>query len=154
MAYPLSPLEIVDSLLLIKAVLALLGTLLFIYYKMHYEQAKKHMQVHLFYAKWKVARHMTAMGAAVAGFSAGFLIELFGVLYGQQLGLSDRAARFYSSLFEIASLFAMLYVFFELSLEDVPHFQHLSESARHKHAHRHQPEQAERGARRKRGRRK
>ena len=137
MAYPVDPVEVVDLLLLVKAVLAILGVLLFVYYKMHYEQAKKHMQVHLFYAKWRAARHLTAMGAAVAGFAIGFSVELFGVLYGAQHGFSANHARFYSSLFEAGSLLAMLYVFFELSLEDVPHFQHMAEASRHRAHHNH-----------------
>ncbi|MEM4633868.1 MAG: hypothetical protein QW275_01815 [Candidatus Anstonellaceae archaeon] len=150
MAYPISPIEVVDLLLLIKAVLAVLATILFIYYKMHYEQAKKHMQIHHFYAKWRVARHLTAMGAAVAGFSIGFAIELFGVLYGEQFGLSATRARFYSSLFEIGALFAMLYVFFELSLEDIPHFQHLAEHSSHTHHKHHQSVQKHQQKKRRR----
>jgi len=135
MAYPVDPIEVIGLLLLIKALLALLAVMLFVYYKMHWEQAKKHMQIHLFYAKWRSTRHLVAMGAAVAGFAIGFSVELFGVLYGSQYNFSPNHARFYSSLFEVGSLFAMLYVFFELALEDVPHFQHITEAAHHHHNH-------------------
>jgi len=135
MAYPVDPIEVIGLLLLVKAVLAFLAVMLFIYYKMHWEQAKKHMPIHFFYTKWRSVRHLVAMGAAVAGFAIGFSVELFGMLYGAQYNFSPNHARFYSSLFEVGSLFAMLYIFFELALEDVPHFQHITETARHHHNH-------------------
>ena len=117
--------EAASALLLVKAVLAILATLLFIYYKFYWEKAKRHLPIHFFYTKWRAVRHAVALGAAAAGFAIGFSLELFGV----QLGFSAAKARFFSNIFEIGSLFAMLFVFFELALEDVPHFQHISEAA-------------------------
>ncbi len=125
MAIELDSGEAASALLLVKAVLAILATLLFVYYKFYWERAKRHLPIHFFYTKWRAVRHAAALGAAAAGFAIGFSLELFGV----QLGFSPAKARFFSNLFEIGSLFAMLFVFFELALEDVPHFQHISEAA-------------------------
>lgn len=120
---PLEAGDVVAPMLLVKAVLAILAVLLFVYYKFYWEKAKRHLPVHFFYAKWRAVRHAVALGAAALGFAIGFSLELFGV----QLGFSPNKARFFSNIFEIGSLFAMLFVFFELALEDVPHFQHLAE---------------------------
>ena len=124
--------DVISAMLLVKAVLAMLAVLLFVYYKFYWEKAKRHLPIHFFYAKWRAVRHAVALGAAAAGFAIGFSLELFGA----QLGFSPNRARFFSSIFEIGSLFAMLFVFFELTLEDVPHFQHLAEAARHHHPQR------------------
>ncbi len=140
MAYPIDTGEVISSLLLVKAVLAVLAVLIFVYYKINWERAKKHLQVHFFFTRWRTARHAAFLGAASFGFALGFAIELL----GPQLGFSPNHARFYSSVFEIGSLLAMLYVFFTLALEDVPHFQHVAEAARH-HAH-HQPNHEEQAA--------
>jgi len=126
---PLETGDIVAPMLLVKAVLAILAVLLFVYYKFYWEKAKRHLPVHFFYAKWRAVRHAVALGAAAMGFAIGFSLELF----GEQLGFSQNKARFFSNIFEIGSLFAMLFVFFELALEDVPHFQHLAEGKRHVH---------------------
>ena len=121
--------DVISALLLVKAVLAVLAVLLFVYYKFYWEKAKRHLPIHFFYAKWRAVRHAVALGAAAAGFALGFSLELF----GSSLGFSANKARFFSSIFEIGSLFAMLFVFFELTLDDVPHFQHMAEAARHRH---------------------
>ena len=131
MAASLESGEVISSLLLVKAVLAVLAVLIFAYYKFYWEKAKHHLQVHFFYAKWRAVRHAVALGVAAVGFAIGFTVELFGT----QLGLSANMARFVSSVFEIGSLFSMLFVFFNLALEDVPHFQHIAEAARHHHRH-------------------
>jgi hypothetical protein len=136
-------------MLLVKAVLAILAALLFVYYKLNWERAKRHLPVHFFYAKWRAVRHAVALGAAAVGFAIGFSIELF----GEQLGFSAGKARFFSSLFEIGSLFAMLFVFFELCMEDVPHFQRLSQAARH-HAHAHQEEAPKAAVKRAKGKKR
>ncbi|MCX8175462.1 MAG: hypothetical protein N3E51_04630 [Candidatus Micrarchaeota archaeon] len=120
--------ELLSAMLLVKAVLAVLAVLLFAYYKIHWDRAKRHLPLHFFYAKWRAVRHAVALGIAAIGFAAGFLLELFGAA----VGLSPAKASFFSSLFEIGSLFAMLYVFFELTIEDVPHLVHLAETARHR----------------------
>ena len=125
MAIELESSEVISSLLLVKAVIAVLATLLFVYYKFYWEKAKRHLPIHYFYAKWRAVRHAVALGAASAGFAIGFTLELF----GEQFGFSANKARFFSSIFEIGSLFAMLFVFFELALEDVPHFQRISDSS-------------------------
>jgi hypothetical protein len=125
MADTLDSAEAINSLLLIKAVLAALAVLLFLYYRFHWERAKRHLQVHYFFAKWRTVRLAFALGIASVGFAAGFLLELFGA----SLGLSPNWSRAYSSAFEIGSLLCMLWVFFTLALEDVPHFQHIEESA-------------------------
>ena len=124
MGTALTPDEMVMPVLLIKAVLALLSTILFFHYWFYWEKAKKGMPVHFFYTKWRAVRHAIALGFASIGFAIGFTLELF----GQQLGMGATSARFASSIFEVGSLFCMLYVFFELSLEDVPHFSHIIES--------------------------
>jgi len=126
--------EIITALVLIKAVLAILAVLLFLYYKFYWEKAKRHMPIHFFYTKWRAVRHAVFLGMAAIGFAAGFTLEIFGVA----LGMSASAARGISSLFEIGSLVAMLWVFFQLALEDVPHFAHIAESAK-RHIH-HAPE--------------
>ncbi len=132
--------DVISSMLLVKAVLALLAVCLFIYYKLYWDRAKRHLQVHFFYARWHVVRHATALGLAAVGFAIGFSLEFFGT----QLGLSTNMARFSSSVFEIASLFSILYVFFTLALEDVPHFQHIYETAKRKkhHAAQQEPQRA------------
>lgn len=129
MAAELDSTEVVSALILVKAVIAILATLLFVYYKFYWEKAKRHLPVHFFYAKWRAVRHASALGAAAAGFAIGFSLELF----GEQLGFSPNKARFFSSIFEAGSLFAMLYVIFELALEDVPHFQHMAQPLHHRH---------------------
>ena len=137
MAYSVDTGEVISALLLVKAVLAVLAVLIYLYYKMNWERAKKHLQVHFFFTRWRTARHAAFLGAASFGFALGFAIELL----GPQLGFSPNHARFFSGVFETGSLFAMLYVFFTLAMEDVPHFQHVAEAARH-HAH-HPPKQEE-----------
>ena len=122
--------DVISALLLVKAVLAVLSVLLFVYYKFYWEKAKRHLPIHFFYAKWRAVRHAVALGAAAAGFAIGFSLELF----GSQLGFSPNKASLFSSIFEIGSLFAMLFVFFELTLEDVPHFQHMADAAMHRPA--------------------
>jgi len=112
--------EVASSILLIKAVLATLSFLLFIYYKYNWERAKKHLQVHFFYARWRVERHACALGVASFGFAAGFLLELF----GSSLGMGANVVAVLSGVFEAGALFSMLWVFFNLALEDVPHMRH------------------------------
>ncbi|VVC00748.1 Uncharacterised protein [uncultured archaeon] len=122
--------DILTPMLLVKAVLAILAVMLFLYYRHYWQKAKLHLPVHYFFTRWRAVRHAAALGLASIGFAIGFGVELA----GPQLGLSANKARFVSNIFEIGSLFAMLYVFFELVLDDVPHYQHLSEAA-----HRHKP---------------
>ena len=117
--------NMVDALLLIKAVLAMLAVVLFIYYKLHWDRVKRHLPINFFYTKWRAVRHAVALGLAFIGFAVGFSLEIFGVA----LGLSPGFARGVSSLFEIGSLGAILWVFFQLALDDVPHFAHISETA-------------------------
>jgi hypothetical protein len=131
MAAPLQPDELVMPLLLVKAVLALLAVALFLQYRHYWEKAKRHLDIHFFYTKWRAVKHAYILGLAAIGFAIGFTLELF----GQGLGLGPTAARFVSSVFEAGSLLCMLYVFFTLCLEDVPHFQHMAEAARQRHAH-------------------
>ena len=128
MAYGIESQEVILALLLVKALLALLAALIFIYYKASWDNAKRHLPVHLFYAKWKTVRHAVLMGIAAIGFALGFAVELAGVQYG----LSANMARFLSGIFEVFSMFFMLYFFFTLAIEDVPAFQHMSESTRHR----------------------
>lgn len=134
MAESLAPGEIVTALLLIKAVLAILAVLLFLYYRFYWDRAKRHLPIHFFYTKWRAVRHAVFLGFAAIGFAVGFTLEIFGVA----LGMSPGLARGISSLFEIGSLVAMLWVFFQLALEDVPHFSHIADLAK-RHAH-HVPE--------------
>ena len=123
--------EITTALVLVKAVLAILAALLFLYYKFYWDRAKRHLQIHFFYTKWRAVRHAVFLGAAAIGFAIGFTLEIFGTA----LGMDASAARLVSSVFEIGSLFAMLWVFFQLALEDVPHFAHIAEQARHRARH-------------------
>lgn len=127
MASAIGSAEVVSDLLLVKAVLAALAVLLFAYYKVNWDRAKKHLPVHFFFTRWRSAKHAVFLGIAAIGFAAGFFIELIGAQYG----LSPNSSRFFSSLFEIGALLGLLYVFFTLAIEDVPSFQHISESARH-----------------------
>ncbi len=129
MALGLDSANVIPPLLLVKAVLAFLAVLLFVYYRVYWDRAKRHLPVHFFYAKWRAVKHAGMLGLAAAGFAIGFSLELFGA----QLGLSANYASAVSSIFEIGSLFSMLYVFFTLALDDVPHFQHIAEAARHHH---------------------
>jgi len=114
-----------DVLLLAKAVLAWLAVALFVYYKLHWDRVKRHLPVNFFYTKWRMVRHAVALGLASIGFAVGFTLELF----GSALGMSPTLARAVSSAFEIGSLSAILWVFVQLALDDVPHFAHISESA-------------------------
>lgn len=136
MGYGIESQEVVMALLLVKALLALLAALIFVYYKMSWDAAKRHLPVHLFYAKWKTVRHVVLMGIAALGLTLGFSIELAGVQYG----MAPNMARFLSSIFEIGSMFFMLYFFFTLALEDVPVFQHMGDAARHKPRHANHPQ--------------
>jgi hypothetical protein len=135
---PLKPDDMVMPLLLVKAVLAILAVVLFLYYRFYWERAKKHLAIHFFFTKWRAVKHAFILGFAAIGFAIGFSLELF----GQQIGLGATAARFVSSIFEVGSLFCMLYVFFALSLEDVPHFQHIAENAKLRH-HAHMAQEAQ-----------
>jgi hypothetical protein len=128
MAVPLASDDLVLPVLLVKAVLAGLAAVLFLYYRHHWQKAKRHMPVHFFFTKWRAVSHAFMLGFAAVGFMLGFTLELIGT----KLGLGPTAARLLSSVFEIGSLFCMLYVFFTLTLEDVPHFQHLYETAWHR----------------------
>ena len=128
MAYALAPMDVIPPLLLVKAELAILAVLLFAYYKFYWEKAKRHIRVPYFYAKWRAAKHAFILGAASLGFAVGFTLELFGL----QLGLSVDNARIISSVFELGSLFVMLYMSLTLTLEDVPSFQHIAEEAARK----------------------
>jgi|GEM_PF-884120 len=129
MGSPVDSNEIVMATLLVKAVLAMLAAMVFAYYKMNWERAKRHMPLHFFYAKWKTVRHAVTLGFCAVGFAVGFAIELIGVEYGMRANL----ARVLSGIFEIAALLGMLYVFFTLALEDVPSFQHIADAAKRHH---------------------
>ena len=132
MAFELGSGEVISATLLVKAVLAILAVLLAIYYKLHWDRAKHHLQIHFFFTKWRMVQHAVILGLAAVGFAAGFTIEFLGV----NMGMGPNTARFASNIFEIGSLFCMLFVFFNLALEDVPHFQHVSEAAkRHRANH-------------------
>ncbi|HIH18384.1 TPA: hypothetical protein HA225_00225 [Candidatus Micrarchaeota archaeon] len=133
MAAVLDSSEVISSLLLVKAVLAILAVFLFLYYKVYWDRAKKHLAGHFLYAKWMAVKHTGMLGLAAVGFAIGFTLELFGT----EIGLSMSMSRALSSMFEIGSLFSMLYVFFALALDDVPHFQHIAETVRRHHHHEH-----------------
>jgi hypothetical protein len=135
MSLPISSGDILTPLLLVKAILAILAVLLFAYYKVHWDSAKKLLPIHFFYAKWRAVRHAMVLGLAAIGFAIGFTIELI----GSQAGLSSSWLLFLSSLFEAGALLCILFVFFELSLEDVPHFQHLSDTAKRRTQHKQTP---------------
>ena len=128
MTDPIGSVEVVTALLLVKAVLAILAVLLFIYYKANWDRAKKHLPIHFFYAKWRSVKHAVFLGLASLGFAIGFAVELAGAQYGLSMNLT----RFISGIFETGSMLCMLYVFFTLALEDVPHFQHIADSAEHR----------------------
>ncbi|MFA6328903.1 MAG: hypothetical protein WCY41_05645 [Candidatus Micrarchaeia archaeon] len=123
MALPLSASDLISPLLLVKALLAWLAFFIFLYYRHYWNTAKQKLPIHYFFTKWRAVRHAYFLGAASLGFAIGFSIELFGV----PLGMSSNLARFVSSIFEIGSQFSLLYVFFSLALEDVPHFQRISD---------------------------
>jgi len=125
MALPLAASDLISPLLLVKALLAWLAFFIFIYYRHYWLAAKRKLPIHFFFTKWRAVKHSYFLGYASLGFAIGFSIELLGV----PLGMSPDAARIASSIFEAASLFSMLYVFFSLALEDVPHFQRISDSS-------------------------
>lgn len=124
MALPISSPDLLQPLLLAKALLAWLSSFIFIYYWHHWQRAKHKLPVHFFFAKWRAVRHALFLGLASLGFAMGFSIELAGPIIGLPPGMASIA----SSAFEALSLFCMLYVFFSLALEDVPHFQRIAES--------------------------
>ena len=125
MALPIGASDLISPLLLVKALLAALAAFIFLYYRHYWDKAKHHLPIHYFFTKWRAVRHAFFLGIAAIGFALGFSIELFGV----PLGMSANLARIASSVFEACSLFSMLYVFFSLALEDVPHFQRISDSS-------------------------
>ena len=125
MALPLNSSDLIPPLLLVKALLAWLAFFLFIYYRHYWNASKRRLPVHFFFTKWRAVKHAYFLGYASLGFALGFSLELFGA----PLGLSPNAARFASSVFEAGSLFSMLYVFFSLALEDVPHFQRIADAS-------------------------
>ena len=124
MALPITATDLISPLLLVKATLSWLAFFIFAYYRHYWNAAKKKIPIHFFFAKWRAVRHAYFLGAASLGFAIGFSIELAGVA----LGMSANEARIASSVFEAASLFGLLYVFFSLALEDVPHFQRIADS--------------------------
>ncbi|MCX8195115.1 MAG: hypothetical protein N3G22_03365 [Candidatus Micrarchaeota archaeon] len=128
---PFDSAELIASLLLLKAVLAILASFLFFYYWHHWKKAKKYLAVHFFYAKWRSVGHAALVGLSAISFAVGFSLELFGT----SLGLSANAARALSSLLEAGALLFLLFMFFQLSLADVPHFQHIFQSAHQRHHH-------------------
>jgi len=130
MALPISASDLIPPLLLVKALLAWLAFFIFLYYRHYWNGAKGRLPIHFFFTKWRAVKHAYFLGYASLGFALGFSIELLGV----PLGMSADAARFASSIFEAGSLFCMLYVFFSLALEDVPHFQRISGSQAQKAA--------------------
>ena len=123
MALPITSSDLISPLLLVKALLAWLAFFIFIYYRHYWNAAKQKLPLHFFFTKWRAVKHAYFLGYASLGFAIGFSLELFGV----PLGMSANMARFVSSIFETGSLFSMLYVFFSLALEDVPHFQRISD---------------------------
>ena len=123
MALPLNASDLISPLLLVKALLAWLAFFIFLYYRHYWNASKQKLPIHFFFTKWRAVRHAYFLGYASLGFAIGFSLELFGV----PLGLSANLARFVSSVFETGSLFSLLYVFFSLALEDVPHFQRISD---------------------------
>ena len=125
MALPLTASDLISPLLLVKAILAWLAFFIFIYYRHYWNASKQKLPVHFFFTKWRAVRHAYFLGYASLGFAIGFSLELFGV----PLGMSPDAARIVSSIFEVASQFCLLYVFFSLALEDVPHFQRISDAS-------------------------
>jgi len=125
MAVPISASDLISPLLLVKALLAWLAFFIFLYYRHYWNAAKQRLPVHFFFTKWRAVKHAYFLGYASLGFAMGFSLELFGI----SLGLSPDAARIASSIFEAGSLFCMLYVFFSLALEDVPHFQRISDAS-------------------------
>jgi len=125
MAIPISTSDLLSPLLLVKALLSVLAFFIFLYYRHYWNLAKKRLPIHYFFTKWRAVKHAYFLGYAALGFAVGFSIELFGA----QFGMSPDAGRIASSIFEAASLFSMLYVFFSLALEDVPHFQRISDAS-------------------------
>lgn len=126
MALPLTPADFISPLLLVKALFAWLAFFLFLYYRHHWERAKAGLDVRHFFTKWRAVRHAYFLGYASLGFAIGFSLELVGV----PLGMSPSGARIISSVLESSSLLCMLYVFFSLALEDVPHFQRVADGGR------------------------
>ena len=124
MALPLNASDLLSPLLLVKALLAWLAFFIFLYYRHYWNAAKQKLPVHFFFTKWRAVKHAYFLGYASLGFAIGFTIELFGV----PLGLSPDSARIASSIFEVVSQFCLLYVFFSLALEDVPHFQRIADA--------------------------
>jgi hypothetical protein len=136
MALPISASDLISPLLLVKAILAALAVFIFLYYRHYWDRAKHRLPIHYFFTKWRAVRHAFFLGIAAIGFALGFSIELFGV----PLGMSANLARIVSSIFEAGSLFSMLYVFFSLALEDVPHFQRIADSSAQTVAPHHAPQ--------------
>ncbi|MCX6772999.1 MAG: hypothetical protein NTV88_04485 [Candidatus Micrarchaeota archaeon] len=114
-----------DSLLLAKAALAWLAVALFIYYKLYWDKAKRHLPINFFYTKWRTVRHAVALGIASLGFAVGFTVELA----SGALGMAPDTALIVSSVSELCAFIAILWVFIQLALDDVPHFAHISETA-------------------------
>lgn len=115
--------DMIIGMLFVKAALAILASVLFIYYKAYWDRAVKVMHPSMKNEKWRMARHVFILGIAAIGFAAGFSIEAL----SSPLGISANKARLASTIFEIVSLIAMLFGFYHLACEDVPHFQHTTE---------------------------
>jgi len=131
MAFSIGFTDLMQPLLLAKVLLAWLSSFIFFYYWHHWQRAKHKLPVHFFFTRWRAVRHALFLGLASLGFAVGFSIELAGPM----VGLPSDAASIASSAFEALSLFCMLYVFFTLALEDVPHFQRIAESPAQKPPH-------------------
>ena len=112
----------ISGLALAKAVIAGLATCLFLYYRFHWVRAGGHLSVRGSH-EWKMAHHVFMLGVAAAGFMLGYAIEAF----GSALGLSGAKTALAAGAFEAASLLVMLFGFYLLATEDVPHFKHAAE---------------------------
>lgn len=138
MVLPIQNYDLIAPLLLVKALLAWLGFFIFLYYWHYWKKAKDRLPVHFFFAKWRATRHAYFLGVASFGFALGFSIELVGA----PLGMNADFARMVSSALEAASLFCMLYVFFSLAVEDVPHFQRVADPFYSPYRHHHEAHHA------------
>ena len=124
MALGITSNDVLQPLLLIKVVLAVLAVLLFVYYR-YYWESKRHLSIPFFYAKWRAVKHAFILGIR----GARLCRRLPDRAFRDAAGLSAGATQAVSSAFEICSLLVMLYMSLTLTLEDVPHFQHIAEEA-------------------------
>jgi len=111
-----------EVVLFLKVVLAFLAFILFFYYKLSFNSVKQKMPLQFFYAKWKAAPYRNLVGISIISLALGFLVEYIEFKYFQE----NFSIKIYSNLMQIIGIVGILYLFFMISIENIPFFKQLA----------------------------